>query len=285
VSRSGDYGDEMFTRRFTDSDVEALLSHREPDDPDFADLSRHLRVFDPGVFSVTRADVATFAARAAALARAGEPSQLAATARHRRGLSLTPRLATAAVAAILVLGMTGVAAAANSAAPGDPLYGLDRAMERIGIADGGDQERIDEANNLAEDGQAAAALTLLAETVSESSSADALLRAADRLRESNNGSDTAEDVRSEVADMLEWMSSTDPSQRGYGQGISDRAGEIGVGNSEQPAQGADSNSGGTEGPPGQGTDTTPGGNESPPGSGVGNGRSGGPPQPPGQEGR
>jgi hypothetical protein len=38
--------------------------------------------------------------------------------------------------------MSGVAVAANRAAPGDALYGIDRALEKIGIGAGGAQERL-----------------------------------------------------------------------------------------------------------------------------------------------
>jgi len=51
-----------------------------------------------------------------------------------------------AVAALVVLVMLpgGMAYAANGAKPGDLLYGLDRALEAIGIGDGGADERLAE---------------------------------------------------------------------------------------------------------------------------------------------
>jgi hypothetical protein len=51
-----------------------------------------------------------------------------------------------AVAALVVLVMlpAGMAYAANGAKPGDLLYGLDRALEAIGIGDGGAEERLAE---------------------------------------------------------------------------------------------------------------------------------------------
>lgn len=56
----------------------------------------------------------------------------------------------------------GLAAAAQNAAPGDVLYGVDRAYERIaafvGISNSRAEERLQEANDLAERGDASAAL-------------------------------------------------------------------------------------------------------------------------------
>ena len=225
MSGSDDYSDEMFTMRLSDEDVEAVLSGRAFDDPDLAEVARVLSALDPQRFvDETGERAAVFARRAAAVARIGEPTKLAATARYRRGLSLTPRLAPAAVAAIFLFATTGVAVASDSSVPGDALYGIDRALERIGIGDGGNVERIEEASVLTEQGDAVEALELLAETfdLESSQAADALLRASQRIRENAA-------AKTEVADMLDWMANTDLRSREFGQNVAEQAQGLGKG--------------------------------------------------------
>jgi len=274
-----DYSDEMFTMRLSDEDVEAVLSGRAFDDPELAEVARVLNALDPQRFvDETGERAAVFARRAAAVARTGEPVKLAATARYRRGLSLTPRLAPAAVAAIFLFATTGVAVASDSSVPGNALYGIDRALERIGIGDGGDIERIEEASVLAEQGDSAEALKLLAETFDNESSqaADALLRASQRINENAA-------ANAEVADMLDWMANTDIRNREFGQNVAEQAQELGKGgqgnedsgqsgeapgqNKETPGQTNDQDQG-SQGSQGQGQ-----GNQGQGGSGTTPGRS------------
>ena len=223
MSRDGDYSDEMFTKRLSDEDVEAVLSGHALDDPELAEIARVLSALDPARFAeATGEKAAAFARKASAVARTGEPAKLAATARFRRGLSLTPRLAPAAVAALFLFAMSGVAVASNSAVPGDALYGIDRALERIGIGNGGADERLEEASILAENGDSEEALELIAQTFESSEAADALLKASDRIRE-NGG------ANSEVADMLKWMSGEDARGEEFGQDLAEIAKNLGNG--------------------------------------------------------
>ncbi|HEX6219669.1 MAG TPA: hypothetical protein VF115_01100 [Acidimicrobiia bacterium] len=223
MSRPDDYSDEMFTKHLSDDNVEAVLSGRALDDPVLAEIARALGALEPERFAdPTGENAAAFAKRAASVARAGEPVGFAATARFRRGLSLTPRLAPAAVAAILLFAMTGVAVASDSSVPGDALYGIDRALENIGIGDGGAAERLEEASTLTENGDSAAALDLLAETFDPQSSqaADALLRASERVRQGGGGN-------SDVAEMLQWMSEMDFRGREFAEDVVDHANDLG----------------------------------------------------------
>lgn len=70
--------------------------------------------------------------------------------------------AVGVVVATFLSANVGLAAAAQNAAPGDALYGVDRAYERIaefvGISNSRTEERLQEANDLAERGDATAAL-------------------------------------------------------------------------------------------------------------------------------
>ncbi len=81
------------------------------------------------------------------------------------------RLATVtAAAAVLAGGNVGLALAADPAAPGDLLYGVDRAYERVAevLGIGGDtaRERLDEASTLAARGDVSRALSTARETLS-----------------------------------------------------------------------------------------------------------------------
>lgn len=70
--------------------------------------------------------------------------------------------AVGVVVATFLSANVGLAAAAQNAAPGDALYGVDRAYERIaefvGISNSRTEERLQEANDLANRGDASAAL-------------------------------------------------------------------------------------------------------------------------------
>lgn len=70
--------------------------------------------------------------------------------------------AVGVVIATFLSANVGLAAASQNAAPGDALYGVDRAYERIaefvGISDSRTEERLQEANDLANRGDASAAL-------------------------------------------------------------------------------------------------------------------------------
>ena len=252
MSDSSDYGDEMLSRKLSDAEIEAALTNGQPDDPTLRALAARLeplRDYEAGFDPETR--VAEFAREAAALARAGAPIELAATVSRWRGPSLTPRLAAAAVAAVLFLGSAGVAYAADSAAPGDFLYGIDRALERVGIGDGGVEERLEEASKLSSSGDSSAALDHLAESIEETDSeaSAALIEVAERLRANENGSDDAVELRSNLADLIEWMATTDFEGKDFGQGVAEWARGLGNKPDTPPGQGGEN--------PGQGQGTPP----------------------------
>jgi len=118
---------------------------------------------------VDSAFVDRVAIEAAAIAHRSQdrPAITAPTATVR--LRLRHRVATVAAAITLMLGSgAGVAIAADGAAPGDALYGLDRALERIGLGGGGAAERLQEAADLATAGQLARGLEHAAEVVAAS---------------------------------------------------------------------------------------------------------------------
>jgi hypothetical protein len=220
---------DMLRTRAENTEIEKLLSGQASDDSnDLASLLATLSLERLKIDANDRAE--QFAAEAAQLVRQVVPVVPIRPARSR----VVPRLATAALAGLLVVGMAGVAQAADAAAPGDTLYGLDRALERVGINNGGLDERLDEAQALAEDGRSAEALEHLAAAFDTSSpnAADALERAAESFGLQNNPS---QGVHEEVADMLDWIAERQASGREFGQGVAERAKEIGASQGGPPA--------------------------------------------------
>lgn len=259
----------LHTRR-EDQIFEALLSREQIEDEEFADLSKVLATISrEGAVAGTDDKAAEFAEIAARMARSGEGG----TTRRIRPLNrpLIPRLATAALALVLVIGMTGVAAA-DAARPGDFLYGIDRALERIGVNDGGLSERIAEADGLVASGSPSDALDHLADSLGSMSTgaADALQDAADKVRGVEPADNPSQLVREDVASMLEWMSESDVSGKDFGQDVAERARNIEQ-SLPEPAEESD--------PPADPNTER--------GNGEGKGNGAGPPDgaPPGQRGR
>jgi uncharacterized membrane protein YgcG len=160
-----DYEYEMRGLTSSDRDIELLLSGSDPGNTELAVLVpavAALRSYGRRIPSASAAD--RFAAEAAALVRSHESRAddlLIPTPRRR--WALTPRLAGAAAAVLVVFATSGVAMAANGAIPGSALYGLDRALERAGIGAGGAEERLVEAQQLVTAGRPKAALEHLDE--------------------------------------------------------------------------------------------------------------------------
>jgi hypothetical protein len=139
----------------------------------------------------------------AAVARVSRPRL---TGRLRR------RAATITAAFVLAFGgLGGVAYAANGAAPGDFLFGLDRALEAVGIGNGGSAERLAEVHALVEAGNAGQGLehatdSLLPapELAGSDEARDALLAAAERIAQLSLGE--AAGPPEGVADLLTYLS-------------------------------------------------------------------------------
>ena len=221
------FGD-MLRRRIEDREIEYLLTRQARDDSD--PLTSALATLDLERLEISVDDrAADFAATASRLARRAKPATTIRPARSR----VVPRLATAALSAVLLVGLAGVAEAADAAAPGDTLYGLDRALEQVGINDGGLDERLDEAQTLADERKSAEALTHLAQALDTSSpnAAEALEAAAERFGVHDNPSHA---VLEDVAAMLDWMADTQESGPDFGQGVAERAREIGAGHDNAP---------------------------------------------------
>ena len=219
----------MGTNSWSDRDTEAVLSGRRPEHEDLVPLAQ--------VFDALRGEaaqepdaslVASFASELAAAAASA--SGAVVVAKTSRRSPIVRRVSLAGLAALaLGVGVAG-AAAANGSAPGDPLYGVDRAMERVGINDGGLRERVAESLKLEGEGETDEAIAHLSDSLEadgHSEAAASLVSAAERIQ--SNGSANSAAVHAAVADMLLWMATTDLTGRAFGQGVAEHAHEIGAG--------------------------------------------------------
>ncbi|MGD2044435.1 MAG: hypothetical protein PVJ28_12355, partial [Acidimicrobiia bacterium] len=143
IGQAVDRFEELFDR-----DIETLLNGGTPANTDLIPLRRvveELRSLADPPLSVGFIEFhAAESASTAAQTRAQSP------ARRRTGrvdglVRNLRRRATATVATLVMLtSATGMAWAADGAVPGDWYYGLDRALESIGIGAGGAAERLQE---------------------------------------------------------------------------------------------------------------------------------------------
>lgn len=128
--------------------------------------------------------------------------------RHVRLLS-KPALVGLLSAMTLVIGLSGVAWAANGSKPGDSLYGIDRAFEALGIGNGGPEERLSEIRALFDAGDLTRMLGHVNNVIPRGSagtdSASAALKAAAESVVSL-GSTASNDTLSAVSELLDYLS-------------------------------------------------------------------------------
>ena len=152
---------------------------------------------------------------AAASAHAAEAAGRARWWQRKAGASQMiwkRRIATALSAVVLFVGgASGLAWAANGSAPGNALYGLDRALEHVGIGRGGAAERLAEIQELVETGDIPGGLSHAGESIGDqgvvgdpSGAAEALEAAAARV--AGQGSEVSAEVHAHVAELLTYLS-------------------------------------------------------------------------------
>ena len=204
----------------------------------------------------------------------GERSRHAARAAlHTPSGRRAPRRAVVAIAATVLMGVSNVALAtvADPAVPGDTLYGVDRAYERVGALVGFDTtnagERATEVMVLQERGKSAEALALVQETLTRLIESDDPESAVEEFTEGLGNSDT---VKAKVREILEVAKGVETT----GFNVSEKAKTIGqsiIENLELPDN-ARGNPGGPADPQGPPDVTVPDGAQ---------GNPGGPADPPG----
>ena len=316
MSRFDDHEGEMLST-LSDDDIERVLSGTRPESDEAAQLAAFIDLIRAdGVPAPSETAVAQLASQAARLARSTSGPSVVSDVRLRGrwvGSRFRPQLAAAATAVLLLGGTTGVAVAANSAAPGDPLYGIDRALEQIGIGAGHGQERLAEATVLLSDGQVRQALKQAAQALDqvagEAESFDdldavraAIAESAESLPEAGRGDGSQALVLDNVTTLLDYMRENLGKGVGvdgddFGQGVADLARGItseedGPDPTPKPAEDKRESNDEVDDPP----DDAPGngngnGGENGNGNGAENGNGNGPPDgspsetAPGQSGR
>jgi hypothetical protein len=236
----------------------------------------------------TEAEVQLFAAEAAKLVPVTAdrsvsrpaPARSSAARRRRRRSAFASALAALVV---MLSGFGGLAYAANGAVPGDPLYGLDLALEKAGIGDGGLNERLIEASRLVERGRVQEGLALAGDSMAEAAVGnDSLGAAADSLRAAarvaaDNQNLKSSEVIGMLAEQLRLMASVKPAATEFGkavQALVDRVTEESQANGD-PGQGQGQTTDDTN----AGTGTGQGPTDQTQGNGSGSGGTGGSGQP------
>ena len=245
-------------------DVERLLCGQLPKNGALEPLAPMLSAFHDVTWpSPSEEAVARFASQAAAIARlttsSVTPKPSPPTVPNRFLTAAIQRgLATGLAGALLISGLVGVAVASDDAAPGDLLYGLDRALESIGVGAGGASERIAEARALLEQGRvaeaaghASLAVDLIgdadptAQHFNETANAAVALRSAAGKLGAGDDGDTSVEVRAALAAMLNEMASMleDPALEGknLGQSVAEMARLLGANDSSSTGSGEPGN--------------------------------------------
>ncbi len=193
----------------SDHDAEALLTGFGDPQEDLADVAEILTAIKAAGQPERAADFSHLFALAVTESRLTEIERFAneqVTITEDWRPRVMPRLAIGAAALFAIVAMSsGLAYAANGAKPGDMLYGLDRAFERVGIGNGGAGERLAEADALFAGGDAPAGLIHAAEVVAETpagqTAAPAIEEAATRLENGPVGPGSNDAVQ----DLLDYI--------------------------------------------------------------------------------
>ena len=141
-----------------------------------------------------------------------------------------PRRAVVALATagLLTISNVALAAVADPAAPGDALYGIDRAYERVQNVAGFDShaaERLQEAVVMAERGRASDVLSLVQEALTEVLEADDPVAAVENLKRKANLGEDFEKQLAAVVDAANRAGNSDPDFSG--QDVANLARELG----------------------------------------------------------
>ena len=174
MSRISDHRNRVALTQFTDDDIELLLRSGEAADPELSDLAVLISAIrDESISEPRTADVDRIARGAAAVARSRATTiQPASRLQPRRTAIASLRTYSSVAMTIFVLvAVSSLGLVANAAVPGDSLYVLDLAMEKVGIGAGSLGERISEAHVLADRGNHDNAVAHLTASISEAGEA------------------------------------------------------------------------------------------------------------------
>ena len=127
--------------------------------------------------------------------------------------------------------------AADGAVPGDALYGIDRALEKIGIGAGHAEERLEEARKLLSEGEASEAVRHATEVLTEEEDGSEVGDARAALEDAavtleDDGQPSNAPAREDVELLLDYLRANQGKDVGadgreFGQGVADLARDIG----------------------------------------------------------
>ena len=280
---SGDYLGEMPTTNVLDREIELLLAGTPVEGGRLSGLAPVIEMIRAQwATAPSESEIAHFARSAGAEVKVPQSATAAVTTLRRPRLTLrqglAPRLATVGMVAILLMsGTAGAALAADGAVPGDALYGLDRAFERVGIGSGSTGERLDEAVVIAAQGRSDEAIGHAIEALSRHSgdssamALSALTLASENLVHTQDTAQAAATANIRVSALLTYIAENIGPDRGtdgreFGQGVAQLARDIGGGDDPNGAQDPS-----VAPAPGQGQSNNPGVGSN------GNGQDNGPP--------
>jgi hypothetical protein len=298
-----DYLSEMPPTKVLDREIELLLTGAPVENGRLSDLAPVVEMIrTQWTPAPTESEIAHFARSAASIVKMTRPRATAFTTVPPRRLSprLGPtwRLAAVAFAVILMSGTAGIAMAADGAVPGDALYGLDRALERVGIGSGSAEERLDEAVVMAAQGRSGEALQHAIEALSQETgdsseaAVGALTNAVENLVDTEDTAEAATAASIPVTALLTYIADNfgidvGTDGREFGQGVAQLARDIGEGDgptgapnpavAPAPGQGQSNNPGSGAGNEGTDDGTGPGNGQDNP-TDNGNGQDNGPPE-------
>ena len=298
MSRFDDYPGDMFATTVTDEDIELLFAGSVPANQELAELAVFVDLIRASSVQIpSESQIADVATRAATIARSTAPSAGARrTVRSRAGVwwKWRPQVALTLGAVLLTFTFAGVAAASNNAAPGDTLYAIDLALERVGIGAGDVEERLDEANTLLSSGETHLALAHAAQAIDSSTEdsaqaaaldeAKAALIEAAELIETGRGTDALlinENVSALLVFIHDNHQATGVDKKEFGQRVAALAREISIqqDTTGPPDKAEEREDPGREGDLGEPAKSEPGPPvsvpkvESPPANNAGNGNS------------
>lgn len=284
MTDSGDYRDDM-TRKHVTDELEDLLDAIGPDEGSPSLLAEFLYQLESLGTShpedvVRSRHLAMLMDEAALMVEDPVVKVSAGPLVHRRrfafrslvtGFLLNALIGTAAFAAV----GAGAAVASDGATPGDLFYGLDRALERVGINSGGAEERIEEAMELVGRGRHRRAMETLQEAIEDltddpanATSVEALRKASDQVATVRNsepsGYQDTQVFRDQVADLLGVIATEMENGKVDGTRISEMARGFSA-TAREFAENRSGGSGDSDIPPGQ-SESDPGNKpETPPG--------------------
>ncbi|MGH8914485.1 MAG: hypothetical protein ACRDZM_08220 [Acidimicrobiia bacterium] len=225
----------MISTPISDQAIELLLGGEPDVGGELAHLVRFVEVLQAqGHRAPSEGSIHRLAVEAAIIAREARPSTPADKGlpdrKSRSRLMARPQLAAVLTVLILAWG-TGVAAAADAAAPGHSLYGLDLALEKVGIGAGSTGERLEEAGQLLAGGDTRFALEHASEALEGAGDEDDVesARAAlDGAIEALSARDAQIEATDQVAALLTYLTENlgpgvGADGREFGQGVAELA--------------------------------------------------------------